>query len=224
MHILLVEDHLPLAKSLAQCFEQQGHSLDYASNGEQAIELFKQGHFDLVVLDVMLPHQSGYDVCQTLRDSGVDTPILMLTARDTLDDKLHGFAVGADDYLTKPFAVEELLARCQVLIRRQQQRQQSRIHLGDLVIDTQRQRVSRAGVELDLLPLSYRIVLVLAQAYPAVVNNSRLRQLIWPDEEVDNETLRSQIYLLRQKIDKPFSRPLIKTLHGVGYTLDIAPS
>lgn len=224
MHILLVEDHLPLAKSLAQCFEQQGHSLDYASNGEQAIELFKQGHFDLVVLDVMLPHQSGYDVCQTLRDSGVDIPILMLTARDTLDDKLHGFAVGADDYLTKPFAVEELLARCQVLIRRQQQRQQSRIHLGDLVIDTQRQRVSRAGVELDLLPLSYRIVLVLAQAYPAVVNNSRLRHLIWPDEDVDNDTLRSQIYLLRQKLDKPFSRPLIKTLHGVGYTLDIAPS
>lgn len=224
LHILVVEDNAVLARNLVDFLEQHGHRVDYARDGELAMQLALQNHYDVIVLDLMLPGMDGGQVCRRLREESTHhVPILMLTARDSLDDKLEGFAAGADDYLTKPFALQEVEVRCNVLSRRHLLNRDTRLTVGDIVIDRKSQRVTRSGKLLQLHPLGYRILVLLAEAYPGVVTRSELMSRLWGDEPPDTDALRTHIYLLRQTIDKPFPTPVLITVHGVGFKLEHAP-
>lgn len=222
LSILLIEDNLELSRNLADFFALQGQRLDYARGGREGLRLALDGQYDVIILDLMLPDLSGLEVCRQLRAQQIrHTPVLMLTARDTLNDKLSGFSSGADDYLTKPFALDELYVRCQVLARRHLLHGNTLLRLGDLTIDRARHTATRAGRTLNLNPLCYRILLLLAQAYPAVVTRSELTQKIWGEDPPDSDVLRSHIYLLRKSLDKPFPRPMLSTVHGVGFRLEV---
>jgi DNA-binding response OmpR family regulator len=221
MHVLVVEDHAPLARNLAEGLAAHGHSADFASDGAHGLALALEHHVDLVILDLGLPIMDGLEVCRRLRaQSPRRVPVLMLTARDALHDKLDGFDSGADDYLVKPFAFEELLARCQVLARRHTLHQDHVLQLGGLRIDRQQQAVQRAGQPLALSQTGYRILLALAEAHPRVVTRSELTRSLWQDDPPDSDALRSHLYQLRQGLDKPFAQPMLLTVHGVGFRLD----
>ena len=172
------------------------------------------------MLDLMLPCMDGLEVCRLVRERSTrHVPILMLTARDTTADKLKGFEEGADDYLTKPFVLEELEMRCMALSRRHLLNVEHIIRLGPLVVDRQRQSVKREGKPVDVRQVGYKIIAALVEAYPQVVTRSELTQKIWGDEPTESDALRSHIYQVRIALDKPFSKPLLKTVHGVGFTL-----
>lgn len=221
LHILVVEDNAALARNLVDYLEQHHHRVDYARDGALALQLALQNRYDVIVLDLMLPAMDGWQVCRRLREeSTYHVPILMLTARDSLDDKLEGFATGADDYLTKPFALEEVEVRCMVLSRRHLLNRDTRLTIGDVVIDRKSQRVMRSGKSIELHPLGYRILVLLAEAYPGVVTRSELMQRLWGDEPPDTDALRTHIYLLRKAIDKPYPVPVLITVHGVGFKLE----
>ena len=223
MHILVVEDHAPLARNLADGLEQHGHSADFAADGAHGLQLALNNHYDLVLLDLTLPGIDGLEVCRRLREQHARRiPVLMLTARDTLPDKLAGFDSGADDYLVKPFALEELLARCHALARRHTLHQHHTLAIGSLVIDRQEQSAAREGRPLRLQPAGYQIMLALAEAHPRTVTRSELTRALWGDEPPDSDALRSHMYLLRQALDKPFARPMLLTVHGVGFRIDAA--
>jgi len=221
MHVLVVEDNAMLARNLADALEQDGHSADFASDGPHGLRLALAHDYDLMILDLGLPGMDGLEVCRRLRAQlPRRLPVLMLTARDTLDDKLAGFAHGADDYLVKPFALEELLARCTVLARRHTLHQDHVLAVGALRIDRQARAVSRDGVNVELHPVGYQIVLALAEAHPRVLTRSELTRILWRDEPPDSDALRTHFYQLRQKLDKPFGRAMLVTVHGVGFRLD----
>lgn len=221
MHILVVEDHAPLARNLADGLEQHGHSADFAADGAHGLQLALEHHYDLVILDLALPRMDGLEVCRQLRARQARrVPVLMLTARDALQDKLAGFDSGADDYLVKPFALEELLARCQVLARRHTLHQPEAIEVGTLRIDRQSQSVTREGRAVRTNPAGYRILLALAEAHPRIVTRSELTQALWQDGPPDSDALRSHLYLLRRALDRPFARPMLVTVHGVGFRLE----
>ena len=177
LHILVVEDHAPLAKNLADGLEVHGHTADFADNGELGLRLALENHYDLMILDLGLPGIDGLEVCRRLRARATRRmPVLMLTARDALHDKLSGFDSGADDYLVKPFALEELLARCSVLARRHTLHQEHVLAVGSLRIDRQAQAVTREGQLLRVHPAGYQILLALAEAHPRVLTRSELTQ------------------------------------------------
>ena len=211
---------MELAQNIAEYLEPKGHVLDFATDGRQATELALNNHYDLIVLDIMLPKMDGLEVCKYLRSNAQKyIPILMLTARDTLQDKLTGFETGADDYLTKPFALQELEVRCLSLSRRHLLQTSHDINIGSLHINRQTQQVSREGKLLDLSAMSYKILLILAEASPQVVTRSQLCQKLWADEPTDSDALRSHIYQLRQALDKPFEGDMLKTIHKVGFSI-----
>jgi DNA-binding response OmpR family regulator len=221
MHLLVIEDHAPLARNLAEGLAAHGHSADFAIDGAHGLELALGQHVDVVVLDLGLPSMDGLEVCRRLRAQSVRrVPVLMLTARDALQDKLAGFDCGADDYLVKPFALEELLARCQALARRHTLHQDHTLQVGSLQIDRQLQSAQRAGQPLALNPAGYRILLALAEAHPRVVTRSELTRALWQDDPPDSDALRSHLYQLRQGLDKPFAQAMLLTVHGVGFRLD----
>ncbi len=223
LHILVVEDNAALARNLVDYLQQHGHRVDYARDGALAVQLALENRYDVIVLDLMLPVMDGWQVSRRLREeSPHHVPILMLTARDSLDDKLEGFAAGADDYLTKPFALEEVEVRCNVLSRRHLLNRDTRLTIGDVVIDRRSQRVTRAGKPLELHPLGYRILVLLAEAYPGVVTRSELMARLWGDHPPDTDALRTHIYLLRQSLDRPFASSVLVTVHGVGFKLEPA--
>ena len=222
MQILVVEDQTAIARNIAEYFEPRGHVLDFATDGSQGLSLALSNPYDLVVLDIMLPGMDGFEVCRRIRaESNRHIPVLMLTAMDSLDDKSRGFGDGADDYLTKPFALKELELRCMALGRRHRLQSDHVINLGPLSIDRTRRQVFRQGQEIRLKQVGYKILEVLAESYPRVVPRSELMQKIWHDEPTESDALRSHIYQLRAAVDKPFDRALIKTVHGVGFSLDI---
>ena len=216
LQVLLIEDELGIAKNIASYMEQKGHIFDFASNGKQGLALALQQHYDLIILDLNLP---GMDGLRQRADRHI--PLLMLTARDSIDDKLAGFHVGTDDYLTKPFSLQELEVRCLALSRRHLLQQQHTITLGPLVLDKQRRIAKRDGQQLALNAMGYKILLLLAEAYPQVVSRSELSRQLWRDEPTESDALRSHIYQLRTVLDKPFAYPLLKTVFGVGFTLEI---
>ena len=220
MHILVVEDNPLLAQNLADALEQHGHSADFAGDGVLGLRLALEQRYDLMILDLGLPGMDGLEVCRRLR-AGLahHMPVLMLTARDALHDKLDGFGSGADDYLVKPFALEELLARCQVLARRHTLHQDHQLVLGGLRIDRRTRSVERDGQAIDLAPVGYQILLALAEAHPRVLTRSELTRTLWNDEPPDSDALRTHWYQLRQKLDKPFEAPMLQTVHGVGFKL-----
>lgn len=222
LNVLLVEDQLSIAQNIAQYMEAKGHVFDFATNGKQGLELALEEPYDLVILDLNLPGMDGLEICQQLREkSARHIPILMLTARDSIDDKVTGFGVGADDYLTKPFVLQELEVRCLALSRRHLLQTDNTLVLGPLSIDRKSKQVKRDDQVLDLHAMGVRIVTILAEAYPQVVSRSELTQKLWGDEPTESDAMRSHIYQLRNVLDKPFDKPLLKTVHGVGFVLDI---
>ncbi len=221
LYILVVEDQQSIAQNIANYMESKGHVLDFASRGDQGLALALNHHYDLVILDLNLPVIDGLEVCQKLRQKAEHhLPIIMLTARDSIDDKVTGFTSGADDYLTKPFSLEELEVRCFALARRHLLQTNDTLTFDQLVIDRKTQKVSREGKRLELHSMGYRILSILAEAYPQVVSRSRLTQKLWGDQPTESDALRSHIYQLRNILDKPFTYPMIKTMHGIGFVLD----
>ncbi|WP_313912627.1 response regulator transcription factor [Tahibacter sp.] len=221
MHILVVEDNLALRSSLAETLQAQGHRADFAADGRSGLQLALAEPPDVLVLDLNLPGMDGLNVCRHLRErADRHIPVLMLTARDSLDDKLDGFAAGADDYLVKPFAGKELIARCLALSQRHRVGATHELRIGSLTIDRRRNEARRHGVLLELQQTPYRILLALAEAWPRTLTRSELVQRLWGDEAPLSDPLRTHLYLLRQALDKPFDRPLLKTVHGVGFKLD----
>ena len=218
-----MEDNQALAQQVLDFLSGKAMVMDYASNGKEALQLMAQSHFDLVILDLMLPDIDGYQLCSLLKEQAEShLPVIMLTARDSLQDKVQGFEVGADDYLTKPFALEELEMRCLALSRRVLLHQDKSISLGELVIDTGRRLVTRQGQIIDLSQTDFEILQVLAMAYPNAVSKRELNNKVWGDDLPETDVLRSHIYTLRNALDKPFDKRLIKTVHGIGFKLDIA--
>ena len=221
LRILIIEDSLALRASMAGMFEAQGHRVDFAADGRSGLRLALEEPPDVLVLDLMLPGIDGLEVCARLRaQADRHIPVLMLTARDTLDDKLRGFAAGADDYLVKPFAGEELLARCLVLAQRHRVGEAHLLRIGTLCIDRRSGEVRRDGQPIELQQTPYRILLALAEAWPRTLTRSDLVARLWGDEAPQSDPLRSHLYLLRQALDKPFPVTMLKTVHGVGFRLE----
>ncbi|BBN83826.1 DNA-binding response regulator [Pseudoalteromonas sp. A25] len=223
--VLLVEDQQNISRNVAEYFESKGAVVDFAFNGEQGLSLALSNYYDCIVLDLMLPKMDGLQVCMQVRKhADRHIPVIMLTARDTLDDKLQGFEQGADDYLTKPFALEELWVRCMALSQRHTLNTSHTLTVGDIALNKQTHHVVRADKEVVLQPIPFKILRVLMESHPRAISRSELCEKIWGDEPTDSDALRSHIYQLRKAIDKPFSAPVIKTLHGVGFALDATVS
>ncbi len=218
--VLLVEDHGDLAATVGGYLENCGFAMDYAADGSIALNLTEDNHYDAIVLDLTLPKIDGIKVCRRLRDRGNATPILMLTARDQLEDKLAGFEVGADDYLVKPFDMAELSARVGALIRRARgESSDGALKVADLSFDPRTMRVERAGRRLNLSPTSLRILRVLMRESPRLVSREQLENELWGDTLPDSDTLRSHMYNLRKGIDRPFPTKLLHTVQGMGFKL-----
>ncbi|WP_455230316.1 response regulator transcription factor [Geopseudomonas aromaticivorans] len=220
MRILLVEDNRDILANLADYLTLKGYTVDCAQDGLSGLHLATSGHYDLLVLDVMLPGLDGYSLCQRLRDEArSEIPVIMLTARDQLDDRLQGFRAGADDYLVKPFALSELAARIEAVLRRTQGGGRRLLQVADLDYDLDTLEVSRGGRRLKLNPLGLKLLALLMQKSPHVLRREALEEALWGDNCPDSDSLRSHIHQLRQVIDKPFPRPLLHTVHGLGYRL-----
>lgn len=220
MKLLLVEDHHDTAGVIFDFFEIKGYTLDYAPDGLQGMTLASQNYYDLIILDVMLPRMDGFTVCKQLREQGVDTPILMLTARDTWQDTLEGFGQGADDYLVKPFVLEVLEARINALLRRRNgTAAASCLSFGQLRLDLNSRLVSRNGSRITLKPALFTLLKLLMLRAPAVVTKDEIISALWGDDEPEGDVMRTHIYQLRALIDKPFSHAYIKTVPTVGYQL-----
>lgn len=218
--ILLVEDHNDLAASIGDYLESSGFAMDYAADGAIALNLLDENPYDVIILDLMLPKIDGIRVCERLRERGDGTPILMLTARDQLDDKVAGFNAGADDYLVKPFEMEELSVRVRALIRRARgEMSDGAMRVGDLVFDPKTMRVEREGERVNLSPTSIRILKVLMRESPRLVSREQLENELWGDMLPDSDTLRSHMYNLRKGIDRPYKNKLLHTVQGMGFKL-----
>jgi DNA-binding response OmpR family regulator len=225
MRILLVEDDLKAARLLARGLEEEGFVVDLAASAERGDELAFVTDYDLIVLDWLLPGKDGLSLCRDLRQRGTATPILMLTARDALGDRVAGLNTGADDYLTKPFAFEELLARSRALLRRSEMTRPPVLCVADLSLDPHTQVVVRHGATIDLTPKEYALLEVLMRHAGAVVSRTRLAEQVWKSDllAIDN-LIDVHIGKLRRKVDAPGSTPLIQTVRGRGFRLvDQAP-
>lgn len=221
LSILLIEDTQQIGQEICDFLTEQGMQVDYAATGSQGIQLALQQQYDVIVLDVMLPDINGVAVCKTLKQECDPTPaILMLTARDSIADKSLGFDAGADDYLTKPFDLTELLLRCQALARRHQLHQSQSIQIGELVVNEKQQLAQREGQTLKLSSTDFTILMLLVHAYPNAVSRQQLINKIWGDDAPDSDVVRSHIYTLRQALDKPFATAMLTTLHGIGFKLE----
>jgi DNA-binding response OmpR family regulator len=219
--VLIVEDNRNISEMIGEYLEGKGFEVDYAGDGLDGYRLAAENAYDAIVLDLMLPRLDGIEVCKRLRgEARKSTPVLMLTARDTLDDKLTGLGVGADDYLTKPFAIQELEARLRALIRRERRQVGSEVlKVADLEFDPVSLRASRGGVELQLSPIGLRLMTILMRESPRVVSRQEIEREIWGNGLPDSDTLRSHLYNLRKVIDKPFDKPLLHTVQSAGYRI-----
>ena len=222
MRILIVEDHPDILANLYGFLEPKGHQLDSARNGYGGLALASEHDYDVIVLDVMLPGLNGLELCQKLRaELGKSTPVLMLTARDSLTDKVAGFDSGADDYLVKPFSLVELEVRLKALVRRSSSAHATHatMRFGELSYNPDTQEAARAGVPVTLTRTGYTLLRALLGAAPRIVTRETLEQAVWGDDRPDSDALRTHIHALRQAIDKPFATPMLQTVAGVGYKL-----
>ena len=220
MRILIIEDNPDIAANMGDYLEEKGHTLDFAGDGITGLHLAVVNDFDAIVLDLALPGIDGLEVCRKIRnEAGKDTPILMLTARDTLEDKLKGFETGADDYLVKPFALQEVEVRLDALFRRGTRRASRKLAVGDLTYNLDTLTVNRAGTEIELNPIGLKLLRTLMEASPNVVSRAQLEKEVWGEEMPDSDSLRVHIHSLRNLIDKPFKSKMIQTRHGIGYRL-----
>lgn len=219
MHILLVEDERSLAIALHRIFAQSGMSVTWVEEGDAGYKAAKTGDFDLIVLDVLLPGMNGWEVCAKLREAKVHTPILMLTALDEIDDRVRGLNLGADDYLPKPFATPELLARVNALFRRDKVNRGDVVKVADLEIDRQSHRVTRDGKEIILTRREYTLLEALAMNEGRILSREAILERVWRDEETYSNTVDVFIGTLRKKVDAPFAKKLIHTAVGFGYVM-----
>ena len=219
--VLVVEDNRNISEMIGEYLEGRGFEVDYATDGLDGYRLAVENSYDVLVLDLMLPRLDGMEVCKRLRNEArKSTPVLMLTARDTLDDKLTGLSSGADDYLTKPFALPELEVRLEALMARMHGRQRRKVlEVHDLKLDLGTLEVTRAGQPLHLYPACRKLLETLMQASPAAVTRQQLEHALWGDDPPDGDMLRSHIYELRRSVDGPFPVKLIQTLPRTGYRL-----
>jgi len=219
--VLLIEDHADIAEMVGAYLENRDFIIDYAADGITGLHLAVSNRYDAIILDLMLPGMDGLEVCQKIRDEArSDVPIIMLTARDTLEDKISGLDKGADDYLIKPFAIQELEARLRSLIRRSSGDIKKEIlSVGELSIDTSTLKVQRGDKELAITPIGLKILSVLMRASPAVVSRRELERQVWGDILPDSDTLRSHLYNLRKIVDKPFEKKILLTVQGNGFKI-----
>lgn len=218
MRVLVVEDNPDLVANLFGYFEARGYTLDAAPDGATGLHLALTQDYDAMVLDWGLPRLDGHEVLRRLREAGRQLPVLMLTARDELPDKVAGFRAGADDYLTKPFALQELEVRLEALVARARGRSRV-LQVADLRLDLATHQATRGGQALHLFPAGRRLLEVLMQASPATVSRQRLEYALWGDSPPDGDMLRSHVYELRRSVDGPFASKLIQTLPRIGYRL-----
>ncbi|MGH8726591.1 MAG: response regulator transcription factor [Burkholderiales bacterium] len=221
MRILIIEDNSDILANLYEFLEPAGYDLDSARDGLTGLARAAEEGYDAIVLDLMLPGLDGLTLCRRLRrELRKPTPVLMLTARDTMDDKLAGFDSGADDYLIKPFSLPELDARLKALVRRARGTQTDAVlSLGELRFDTSTFEVSRAGAKIELTPTGYKLLACLLRASPRILTKEVLEREVWGEQPPDSDALRTHIHALRQAVDKPFSGPMLRTVHGIGYRL-----
>jgi DNA-binding response OmpR family regulator len=220
MRILVIEDNSDIAANLGDYLEERGHTIDFAADGVTGLHLAVVNDFDAIVLDLNLPGMDGLEVCRRLRqDARKQTPVLMLTARDALENKLDGFEAGADDYLVKPFALQEVDARLAVLLRRGKGPQSRILNVADLEYNLDTLEVRREGKLLQLNPTALKILQSLMESSPSVVTRQELETRVWGEELPDSDSLRVHIHGLRAAVDKPFPKPLIQTRHGIGYRI-----
>lgn len=220
LRILLIEDDVDLANGIIDFLELKGVECDYAHDGQIGLNLAIENSYDLIVLDINLPIKSGFTVCSELRAKGQDTPILMLTAKDTLEDKLTGFDSGTDDYLIKPFDIQELLARIKALSKRKST-QSKMLSLGDLQMNLSLKTVTRAGQSIALGNIGWIILETLLKQSPDAVSKEQLEQIVWYGEPPSESSLKVHIFRLREKVDKPFAKALIQTIAGYGFAMRV---
>ncbi len=224
MRILVIEDNHRLSSSLAANLAHEGYSVDAAYDGQEGQDLAELTPYDLIILDILLPKKDGLQVCRDLRRRRIHTPILLLTARDGVDDRVQGLDCGADDYLVKPFAMRELLARLRALLRRQSPYTNGRLEMGDLVVDPVTHTVEREGRPIDLTPKEFALLEYLLYHPNQVVTRELIEQHIWNyDFECESNVIDVYVRRLRQKIDAPFAVKLLTTVRGVGYRLQPPP-
>jgi two-component system copper resistance phosphate regulon response regulator CusR len=225
MRILLVEDDAVIAYSIAKGLREEAYAVDVATDGDAALYQAVVNPYDAIVLDVMLPGRDGFAVCRELRRRGLNAPVLMLTARDAVSDRIAGLDTGADDYLTKPFEFGELLARLRALLRRGPVLAPGVLTVGDLALDTHAQRATRAGRDLSLTTREYALLEFLARNAGRVVGRAEISDHVWDDRyDPFSNLIESYINRLRKKLDEPGLPGLIHTRRGAGYLLEASPS
>lgn len=221
MHLLVIEDNPDLVANLYDFFEHRGHSVDVAYDAFSGLKFAFEECYDALILDLMLPGMDGLEICSRLREADKQIPVLMLTARDTLENKLDGFASGADDYLVKPFALTELEARLLALIRRSRGAAAlgGRLRVADLSFDPNTLYVERGGHRIQLPPIPLKLLELLMRKSPRVVKREELERAVWGDSPPDSDALRAHMYVLRTAINANAEQPLLRTVRGIGYRL-----
>jgi len=220
MRVLVIEDEKKIASFIQRGLKEEKYAVDVAYDGEDGLYKADINDYDLIVLDIMLPKKDGIYVCRELRKKKIETPILMLTARDTIEDKVNGLDVGADDYLTKPFAFEEFLARVRALVRRKNTAKTPQLKIADLELNQLTHKVKRAGKEISLTSKEYALLEYFMSHADQIITRTMISEHVW-NEDFDSFTNVIDVYVryLRNKIDKGFKRPLLHTIRGTGYLL-----
>jgi len=224
MRILVAEDHPSLARTIASGLREEGYAVDLTFDGDEALHMARTNPYDGIVLDIMLPHKTGWAILETLRRDGIASPVLCLTARDAVEDRVKGLDLGADDYLVKPFAFEELTARVRAMIRRGHAQGASTIVIGDLEIDTSRKSARRGGNEIELSAREFSLLEYLAHRQNQVVSRAEIWQHLYDEhDEISSNVVDVYIGYLRNKLDKDQPVKLIHTRRGMGYMLSAQP-